>query len=117
MTAIETFIADIAAEPQPLLNDVSGSLLFEIRDNDATHRVRVEIDRGTVRSTPAEPGVDADARATADRRLIEDLVQGRANAMAAMLRGDIHVEGSAELLVLFQRLFPGPQGAATSVQP
>jgi len=28
--------------------------------------------------------------------------------MAAMLRGELKVEGDAELLIDFQRIFPGP---------
>ena len=36
------------------------------------------------------------------------MASGKVNAMAAVLRGDLAVEGNAELLVLFQRLLPGP---------
>ena len=32
--------------------------------------------------------------------------------MAALLRGALAIEGDAELLVLFQRLFPGPPASA-----
>jgi hypothetical protein len=35
--------------------------------------------------------------------------------MAAVLRGLIAIEGDIELLMLFQRLFPGPPGRRTPV--
>ena len=41
------------------------------------------------------------------RRLFDGVASGEANAMAALLRGALEVEGDSELLVLFQRLFPG----------
>jgi hypothetical protein len=42
-----------------------------------------------------------------DQALFEQIVTGRENATAALLRGLIDVEGNPQLLVLFQRLFPG----------
>jgi hypothetical protein len=110
MTTIETFIGEIAGEPQPMLGRMSGTLLFEVRDRDETQRWLVDIDKGVVGIRPAEPGDEADATVRGERKLLNDVAEGRANAMAAMLRGDISIEGSAELLVVFQRLFPGPNG-------
>jgi len=43
--------------------------------------------------------------------LFDDIVSGRANAMAALLRGDVGVEGNTELLMRVQRTFPGPEGS------
>jgi hypothetical protein len=37
------------------------------------------------------------------------MAAGKVNAFAAALRGAIAVEGDPRLLVLFQRLLPGPQ--------
>ena len=44
------------------------------------------------------------------RLLAKKLIEAKSevNAMAALLRGAMGVEGDVELLVLFQRLFPGP---------
>ena len=44
------------------------------------------------------------AMATQDR-----IAGGEVNAMAAILRGAITVEGDPALLLMFQRLLPGPQ--------
>jgi len=108
MTTIETFIEGIAGEPQPLLSGTSGKLLFEIRDRDATNHRLFEVDKGVVAMRTGDHTTEADATVTGERALIDDIAQGRANAMTAMLRGDLVVEGNAELLVLFSRLFPGP---------
>jgi putative sterol carrier protein len=45
--------------------------------------------------------------------LFDDLASGRANAMAAMLRGAVAVDGDRTLMIRFQRLFP-PAVARTS---
>jgi hypothetical protein len=42
------------------------------------------------------------------RAVFDDIVGGRTNAMASLLRGALAVDGDPELLVLTQRLFPGP---------
>ena len=46
-----------------------------------------------------------------DRALFQRLANGEVNAMAALLRGAIAVEGDPQLLVMFQRLLPGPPGS------
>lgn len=51
---------------------------------------------------------EADAVVTADEALFDSLVSGKQNAMAALLRGAVGVEGRVQLLAQFQRLLPGP---------
>ena len=108
MTTLETFVGGITAEPQPLLANTSGTLLFEIRDVDGTRWALVKVDKGLVGVEAVAGAQDADATIRGDRALLEAIVQGRGNAMAAMLRGELRVEGDAELLIDFQRIFPGP---------
>jgi putative sterol carrier protein len=36
------------------------------------------------------------------------MVEGKVNAMAAVLRGEVSLEGDLGLVISFQRLFPGP---------
>jgi hypothetical protein len=107
MTTLETFVAGIA-QPQPLLAHTTGKLLFEIRGPDDTERWLVGVDKGYVEIVPVEGHVEADAIVRSERSLSEAITQGRANAMAAILRGEGDVEGDAELLMDFQRIFPGP---------
>jgi hypothetical protein len=51
---------------------------------------------------------DADCIIIGDLALFEDIVNGRLNAFAALLRGALWVTGDHELLVNVQRLFPAP---------
>lgn len=44
--------------------------------------------------------------------LFEGMVTGRVNAMAGALRGVVSLEGDPTLLVLFQRVLPGPPAPA-----
>jgi putative sterol carrier protein len=108
MNTLERFIGEICAEPQPLLANTSGTLLFEIRDNNETVWALVTVDKSRVGVEEIPGSRDADATIRADRALIDAIAAGRANAMAAVLRGEMRVEGDAELLMDFQRIFPGP---------
>ena len=60
--------------------------------------------------------VEAACRVQTSRKLFDGVVSGRQNAMAAMLRGDIAYEGDTELLMLFQRVFPGPPDSVGPVR-
>lgn len=108
MNTLETFVGGISAEPQPLLANTTGTLLFEVRDRDETAWALVSVDKGRVAAEAIADAREADAVIRADRALLEAIVQGRANAMAAALRGEMLIEGNAELLMDFQRIFPGP---------
>ena len=61
-----------------------------------------------------EPRSDVEQRLTLtascapDKVVFDKLAAGRLNAVAAVLRGDLEVEGDWRLLVRIQRLFPGP---------
>jgi len=54
----------------------------------------------------------ADAVMLVERELLDRIVSGRVNAMAALLRGALVVEGDLGLLLAFQRIFPGPPSSA-----
>ena len=51
----------------------------------------------------------ADTTLRTSKKMFDRIASGEANAMAAMLRGEVTIDGNFELLVLFQRLFPGPR--------
>jgi hypothetical protein len=44
-------------------------------------------------------------------------VTGETNALAAYLRGAVEVEGDPELLLRFQRIFPGPPVRRRKARP
>ena len=95
---------------EPLLRRGAGTIRFELRSGEAIDRWRVSITAETVEVK--HRGGTADCVVRADRALFDQIVTGRANAMASMLRGVLTVEGDPSSLVLLQRLFPGPPAAA-----
>jgi len=91
---------------EPVLHTVSGTLRFDLRDGRRVERWLVELKKGDV--GVSHRNVGADCVVSADRALFEGVASGKTNVMAALLRGEMGVEGDVKLLVLFQRLFPGP---------
>jgi putative sterol carrier protein len=91
---------------EPLLEKVKATLRFEIVRGKSRKRWLVSIDDGDV--TVSRRNAAADAVVRADQALFDRLVTGQENAMAAVLRGAMLVEGDLDALILFQRLFPSP---------
>jgi putative sterol carrier protein len=107
--ATTAFFQDLGARGhEPLLEKATGTMRFDLSNGKRT-RWLVTIEKGHVKTSHGNSR--ADCIASADKAVFEEIVKGEMNAMAAILRGLIHVEGDPELLVLFQRLFPGPPGA------
>ena len=102
----EFFEALTRADHVPLLEGVSGALRVELETGAQTERRLIVIDRGAVSESRRQGKADCTIRT--DRELFEGMVSGRVNAMAALLRGRIGVEGNPNLLLQFQRLFPSP---------
>lgn len=94
---------------EPLLNKASGTLRFDLRDGKRVDRWLVAVKKGDV--TVSRRNVGADCVVSTDRALFDGVASGKTNAMAALLRGAMGVEGDVQLLVLFQRLFPAPPRA------
>jgi hypothetical protein len=59
----------------------------------------------------------ADAVVTVGRPAAVQMVTGRLNAQAAMLRGLVTCEGSMAACMTFQRCLPGPPGSVGRVAP
>jgi putative sterol carrier protein len=94
---------------EPLLEKATGTIRFELTNGKRKARWLVTVKKGDITVSHANSRADCVVRA--DHELTNQIVTGEVNAMAAMLRGAISVEGKPELLVLFQRLFPGPPGS------
>ena len=112
MTADPTadFFAALKSRGQePLLRKASGTMRFDIADGKRTERWLVEIRKGDI--AVSRRNARADCVVTADRALFERIASGEANALASLLREEVNVEGDINLLVLFQRLLPGPPRA------
>jgi putative sterol carrier protein len=91
---------------EPLLERMTGTLRVDLEGGRRTDRWLVAVEKGKVEV--AHRNGDADCVVIAPKALFDRLVTGRANAMAALLRGEFAIAGDYNLLVLFQRVFPGP---------
>jgi putative sterol carrier protein len=102
-----TFFERLAKQGhEPILARTSGTLRFELRNGRRTQFWHVAIKKGDV--TVSNANEEADAVIRCDKALFDDMVTGRANAMAAQLRGVIESAGDLGLVMSFQRLFPSP---------
>jgi putative sterol carrier protein len=91
---------------EPLLEKATGTVRFDLRDGKKTDRWHVTVVKGDL--AVSRQNRRAESLVSADKALFDGVASGRTNAMAALLRGAMSVEGDVQLLVLFQRLFPGP---------
>jgi putative sterol carrier protein len=105
--ATTDFFDRLAAQGhEPALKRVRGTLRFDLRDGKRTARWLVAIARGDV--TVSRRSGKADCVVRTERALFDGVVSGEVNALAAILRGEIELEGDRGMLLPFQRLFPGP---------
>jgi putative sterol carrier protein len=95
----------LSSEHQPLLASMTGSVRFDIADGERTEHWFLQIHRGDV--VVSHKGDEADCVISADIATFDAILTGRMNAMAAVLRGAITIEGKVVLLTALQRLFPG----------
>jgi putative sterol carrier protein len=106
-SATDLFFDDLSQRGrEPLLRRVSGTIRFDLGTGKGAEHRYVTVKKGKV-SVSRKKG-PADAVVQADESLFEDIAAGKANAMAAVLRGIMVVEGDLGLMMTFQRLFPGP---------
>jgi putative sterol carrier protein len=94
---------------EPHLEGASGTLRVELTNGKKTEHWLVSVDDGDV--AVSHRNVTADSTLRARKEVFDGIARGEVNAMAAVLRGALAVEGDWELIVLFQRLFPGPPAA------
>ncbi len=108
--ATTQFFAELGGRGhEPRLDAASGTLRFDLRQGKRVERWLVAVEKGDM--TVSRRNVAADCVVSADLALFDDVVSGKTNAFAALLRGAAGVEGDVQLLVAFQRLFPGPPRA------
>jgi putative sterol carrier protein len=94
---------------EPRLEKATGTIRFDLSNGTRLARWLVTIEKGDL--TVSRGRAQADCVVRTGRGVFEEMVKGEVNPAAALIRGTIYVEGDRELLVLFQRLFPGPPGA------
>jgi ubiquinone biosynthesis protein UbiJ len=94
---------------EPRLEKVKGTVRFDLLDDGRVERWYLAVDKGDL--DVSRRNAKADCIVRTQKALFDELASGRANAMTAVLRGVVAVEGEFELLALFQRLLPGPPGS------
>jgi putative sterol carrier protein len=102
----EFFDALAERQHEPLLEKATGTVRFDLKDGRKMDRWLVTVVKGDLKVS--RQNLRADCVVTADKSLFDGIASGKTNAMAALLRGAMSVEGDVQLLVLFQRLLPGP---------
>jgi putative sterol carrier protein len=90
---------------QPFLEKTTGTLRIDLANGKRIDPWLITITKGDVAVSRVKR--KADCVAQTNKALFDGLVSGKQNALASMLRGEIEIEGNVELMVLFQRLFPG----------
>ena len=91
---------------EPLLQNVSGTLRFDLVDGERVEHWYLTIKNGDV--AVSHEDAEADAIVRTGKALFAGMTAGKVNAMAAALRGALVPQGNLALIVSFQRLFPGP---------
>src|SRR5262245_58409395 len=95
---------------EPLLENASGTIRFDIANGRKTDQWLLTIDKGDI--AVAHRGGDADTVLRGAKPLFEDLAKGKTSPISAVLRGAVTVEGEWRTLVLLRRLFTGSSTAA-----
>jgi putative sterol carrier protein len=102
---LEFFESIVGPHPE-VPNAISGSLRFELEDGNRGEHWRVTFVKGVVSS--ARSSGPSDCIVHTDKATLETIIQGRANAMAALLRGALRAEGKTLFLAYFRRLLTEP---------
>lgn len=89
-----------------LMDKITGTVRVDLDDGKTTEHWLISVNKGDIDVSRSNAMADGVFRT--DKALFDRFASGEANIMAAMLRGAATAEGDAELLVLFQRIFPTP---------
>jgi putative sterol carrier protein len=103
------FFKRLAEQHQPLLENLTGVMRFDLVDGERTEHWYLDIRKGDV--TVAHTGPEPDCTISTELATFEAIVDGKMNAMAAVLRGAVQIEGRFALLTAVQRLFAVPPAA------
>jgi hypothetical protein len=109
-TPTENFFEELSRRGhEPRLRRMTATVRFNISDGGRTAHWRVEIAQGDIRvSRDSGKGC---CGISANRAVFDGIVTGQVNAIAAMLRGALWIDGDRETWILVQRLLPGPYPA------
>ncbi|MER7894076.1 SCP2 sterol-binding domain-containing protein [Micromonospora sp. NPDC094482] len=105
MTTTSAFFERLAVAGQDQrLSNVSGSVRFDIRDGNRVEQWHLDIDHGRMRVT--RDGGHARTVIRVSAQVAEAMARGEVNGLAAIIRGEILVDGDLGLALRIGRLFP-----------
>lgn len=94
---------------EPLLQEATGTIRFDLEHDHEVDRWFLVINRGDIRVSREDSG--ADCVVTGTRAAFDRIVTGRSQIYAAWVRNELRVDGDRRLGRLIQRVMPGPPGA------
>jgi putative sterol carrier protein len=103
------FFASISERQQPQLGKLTGVVRVDLADGERTEHWYLDIRKGDV--TVSHQGPEPDCTVSTDLATFEAIISGEMNAMAAILRGAVNVQGKFILMTALQQLFAGPSKA------
>jgi SCP-2 sterol transfer family protein len=110
----ERFFDDLGAVGHDVrLEKMDGTVRFELANGRRRNVWTVRVVHGdvSVSRLPAAEPARAACTVRSTHAVFDELLGGRSNAFAAVLRGDVTFEGDPQLAMQFMRVFPGPSGA------
>jgi len=110
--SIPAFFESVTGPHPQLPKTISGTLRFDL---DTDEHWRLTFDKGVVSATRSNATADCVCRM--DKKTMEAIIQGKTNAMAALLRGAIQAEGQLLLLGLFRDILTVPEAKPTTQRP
>ncbi len=102
----EDFFAELPERAPKLAGGLSGVVRCDVKDGGKTKHWYVRFAKSGLEVT--REGDKADCVVSGDQATFDAVVTGHMNAMAAVLRSLLTVEGKIVLLTALQRMFPGP---------
>ena len=95
--------------PDPWLGKIRGTVRFELEQGDQADTWLLVLSAGSVSATQTDRPADCTVRTS--REVFNEIVSGRANPFASLLRNRVTVEGKLTLYSYLNHLAPGPPDA------
>ena len=110
MDPTTTFFEELGSRGyEPVLAHIDGTVRFDVDGGDRTEHWFVTIHKGEI-AVSRKRG-RADAVIDLEKSLSDEILSGKTNAIARLLRGQIHIEGDLALIMQLQRVFPRLAGS------
>ncbi len=111
---VRSFFQNLNGFRQAIPRTTSGTMRFDIRDGKRLEHWLVTFKDGNV--STIESNEEADCVVQTDGKTFAAVLDGRTNAMAAMLRGTILLEGKILLMGIFRKLLVAPIAAPDEIE-